>query len=98
MGEKLRLQKPQNAGLPDQKPFVRRDSYGDGLMAGRDVLSELEGKELGDLLVIPSVALRDGAFLDDVTVDDLARALGCRVEVIEPLPRRVLRRIVELAS
>ncbi len=59
-----------------------------GLITGRDVISQLKGKALGDVLVIPSMALRDGAFLDDVTVEEVARALGCRVEVVDPLPRR----------
>ena len=69
-----------------------------GLITGKDLISQLKGKELGDVLVIPAVALRDGVFLDDVTVEEVASALGCRVEVVDRLPRRLLRRILEIAE
>ncbi len=62
-----------------------------GLIAGRDVIEQLRGKPLGDLLVIPSVALRDGAFLDDVTIGDIERELGVRVLVSPPTPSALIR-------
>ncbi|MBQ8509771.1 MAG: DUF512 domain-containing protein [Clostridia bacterium] len=53
-----------------------------GLITGRDLASQLAGKDLGERLLIPSVMLRreGDRFLDDMTVDELAEALG--VEVI----------------
>ena len=59
-----------------------------GLIAGQDVIDQLRGKDLGEALIVPSVALRDGAFLDDVTVADLERELDCRVLVVDPFPSR----------
>ena len=62
-----------------------------GLIAGQDVIDQLMGKPLGDLLVIPSVALRDGAFLDDVTLGDLERALAVKVLVSPPTPLALVK-------
>jgi len=59
-----------------------------GLIAGQDVIDQLRGKDLGDALIVPSVALRDGAFLDDVTAADLERELDCRVLVVDPFLSR----------
>lgn len=62
-----------------------------GLIAGRDVIEQLKGENLGDLLVVPSVALRDGAFLDDVTLADIERALAIRVLAAPPTPLALIR-------
>ena len=53
-----------------------------GLLAGRDFLAQIEPGEADLLLVSPNV-LRYGTetLLDDVTLDDLRRALRMRVEV-----------------
>jgi len=69
-----------------------------GLVAGRDVIDQLRGKDLGDALFIPSVCLRDGVFLDDVSVSDVESALGCRVLAVEPLPHRFVRTLVEVSE
>jgi putative radical SAM enzyme (TIGR03279 family) len=62
-----------------------------GLLAGRDIQIQLEqrraaGHELGDEVLVPAVALRDGAgvFLDDLTPSDLAASLGIPVTAVEP--------------
>jgi hypothetical protein len=43
-------------------------------------------------VLVPAVALRDGegVFLDDLTPDDLAQALGVPVIPVEPEPRALL--------
>lgn len=69
-----------------------------GLIAGQDIIDQLWGRPLGDLLVIPSVALRDGAFLDDVTPDDIARALGVKVLVSPPTPSALIRLLCQELS
>ncbi len=69
-----------------------------GLMTGRDVIDQLHGRELGDIVFVPAVALRDGVFLDDVTLEDVATSVGCRVEAIAPNPVRLVRRLIELAG
>lgn len=52
-----------------------------GLITGKDLLYRLEGEELGDALLIPSVMLRRerDLFLDDLTVEDVEKAAGCPV-------------------
>ena len=57
-----------------------------GLVTGRDIIEQLKGEDLGDTLIVPSNMLRfeGDLFLDDVSVDQLADALGVRVLVIEP--------------
>ena len=50
-----------------------------GLVTGRDILDELKGKELGERLLIPSNALRDGYFLDDMNLKELSIQLNTDV-------------------
>lgn len=49
-----------------------------GLLTGEDLLQGLQGRELGDAILIPSVMLKHGdtKFLDDMTVEELALKLG----------------------
>jgi NifB/MoaA-like Fe-S oxidoreductase len=62
-----------------------------GLLSGRDIQLQLgeaacAGPGLGDEILVPAVALRDGAgvFLDDLTPADLAQTLGTPVTPVEP--------------
>jgi putative radical SAM enzyme (TIGR03279 family) len=62
-----------------------------GLLTGRDIQLQLgqargAGRPLGDTVLIPAVALRDGTgvFLDDLTPADVADALGTPVVAVEP--------------
>lgn len=52
-----------------------------GLLTAADLLSALAGKDLGELLIIPAVMLReeDDLFLDDVLLGEFARRLGAPV-------------------
>jgi NifB/MoaA-like Fe-S oxidoreductase len=67
-----------------------------GLLAGRDIARALAGRDLGDLVVVPAGAVREGeGFLDGMTVEALARRLGVPV-VAAAGPREVtaaLRRL-----
>ncbi len=56
-----------------------------GLICGCDIIRTLKGKDLGDTLYIPISMLRDGeqVFLDDITVEELEKELGVRVEATE---------------
>ena len=65
---------------------IRNDFFGEsvtvaGLVCGKDLLLQLEGKELGDRLIIPSVMLRDekDRFLDDMTLSSLEEALNVKI-------------------
>ena len=49
-----------------------------GLLTGQDMLAQLQGKELGDQLIIPENTLRadEAMFLDDMTPAELSEKLG----------------------
>jgi putative radical SAM enzyme (TIGR03279 family) len=68
-----------------------------GLLAGRDIIDQLSDRDLGDVLFIPSVAVRDGVFLDDVSLSDVSSAVGCQVVSIVPQPYQFIKRIIELS-
>ena len=52
-----------------------------GLITGKDLISALQGCNLGERVLIPDVMLRhqSNVFLDDVTLDEVERALGVPV-------------------
>ena len=51
-----------------------------GLVTGTDIIRQCRGRLQGDLLAVPEVMVRDekGQFLDDITLEQLGRELGCR--------------------
>ena len=55
-----------------------------GLLTGQDIISQLKGKELGDILYLPENLLRSGEnyLLDDVTVPDIERELNIEVGIV----------------
>ncbi|MEG4320907.1 MULTISPECIES: DUF512 domain-containing protein [unclassified Microcoleus] len=52
-----------------------------GLLTGQDLLEALQGKDLGDGILLPSVMLKQGEprFLDDMTVEQLENSLKTRI-------------------
>jgi putative radical SAM enzyme (TIGR03279 family) len=52
-----------------------------GLLGGKDIISALSGKNLGDFLIIPDEALsqRDRILIDDLSLGDLSKHLGIPV-------------------
>lgn len=68
-----------------------------GLLTGKDILRTVVGKTRADCLLIPNVALRNGAdlFLDSVTLKDIEETLGVNVKAIEPTPEGLLRGITD---
>ena len=55
-----------------------------GLLSGKCLYSALNGKVLGDLLLLPPDILNaDGLFLDDMTPEQLSKDLGTRVMVYD---------------
>lgn len=55
-----------------------------GLITGTDIIRQCKGQLESDLLAVPEVMLRDekDRFLDDITLPQLAEALGCRTVAI----------------
>jgi NifB/MoaA-like Fe-S oxidoreductase len=56
-----------------------------GLLTGRDIVNQLQGKELGHELIICECMLKahEDVFLDDYTLSMLESKLGVRVKVVE---------------
>lgn len=68
---------------------IRNDFFGGnvsvaGLVTGQDILRQCRGRLQSGTLLVPEVMLRDEGdrFLDDVTLAELARALGCAVRAM----------------
>ncbi len=56
-----------------------------GLVTGQDLIKQLKGKDLGEVLYIPISMLRSGedVFLDDLHLSDVEEALGVPVAALE---------------
>ncbi len=69
-------------GLPS--PYWGQEQIVTGLLTGQDLIKGLQGKELGDELLIPSVMLRQGEkiFLDDMTLQELSSSLNVSVRIV----------------
>ncbi|ABO49693.1 protein of unknown function DUF512 [Desulforamulus reducens MI-1] len=77
-------------GLTVELRVVQNNFFGNtvtvtGLLTAGDIIGALKGKEIGDLLVLPTVMLRNGeeVFLDDLRVSDVSEQLGVSVTVAE---------------
>ena len=69
-------------GLPS--PYWGQDQVVTGLLTGQDLLQGLEGRDLGDQLLLPSVMLRQGepVFLDDMTLAELEQRLPVPIRIV----------------
>lgn len=77
-GRKIHLYKIVNE-------FFGTDITVAGLITGRDLISQLKGKELGNRLLLPICMFRSGeeVFLDDVTKDEVKTALQVPVNIVK---------------
>jgi putative radical SAM enzyme (TIGR03279 family) len=59
-----------------------------GLVCGRDIVAALQGVDLGELVLVPDVMLKEGegVFLDDFSLEELEIALGKPVLAVESTP------------
>ena len=95
-------------GLTIHVHAIRNDFFGDtitvsGLVTGQDLIAQMKerqaaGEESGGTLLIPSNMLRSGeqVFLDDVTVQDVERALGLTVRAVEPRGQDFVSAVLDL--
>ncbi len=69
---------------PIKNEFFGEQITVSGLITGGDILNQLEGKTLGDELLIPSSMLRfeNDLFLDDMHINDLGEKLGVKVTAV----------------
>lgn len=56
-----------------------------GLLTGQDIIAQLQGRPLGEYLLLPCNLLRSGenVFLDDVTVEQVEEQLKIPVKIVE---------------
>lgn len=68
-----------------ENDFFGKDITVAGLITGQDILAQLKEKKLGQYLLIPDVMLRSGerVLLDDITVDDLEKALQIPIRIVQ---------------
>jgi len=71
-----------------------------GLLTGGDVAEQLQGLELGAVLLVPDVVLRDGSevFLDDMTLEALGQRLSVPCLRIPATPFGILDALEEFAG
>ncbi|MCD8049470.1 MAG: DUF512 domain-containing protein [Clostridia bacterium] len=77
-------------GLKVEVYEIKNNFFGEeitvaGLLCGCDIIEQLKGRELGERLIISKSMLRDNTnvLLDDVTTDDIEKALEVEVFPIE---------------
>lgn len=58
-----------------------------GLLTGSDIMKTIQGRSLGQMLLIPASCLKDeeALFLDDRTLQDVERAAGVPVRIVQRL-------------
>ena len=56
-----------------------------GLLTGQDIISQLKGRDLGERILLPQNILKSGekVFLDDVTVDEMEKALQVKADIVK---------------
>ncbi len=69
---------------------IKNDFFGEsitvaGLITGKDLISQLKNKKLGDCLLLPSSMFRaqGDIMLDDTSIEDIEAALNVKVKIIQ---------------
>ena len=82
---------------------IKNNFFGDlitvsGLLTGKDIIEQLDGKELGDELFIPAACLRaeGDVLLDDISPEDISAALGVPVSPLDADARKFVRSILAI--
>ena len=67
-----------------------------GLLTGQDIVKQLNGKKLGKRLLLPQNVLRSGetVFLDDMTVEEMEKALQVKVDIVKSSGRDFIETIL----
>ncbi len=86
----------QITGLTVQTVFAHNHYFGEkvtvsGLLAGKDLIEAMEGKEVGDVVFIPDIMLKDNSdlFLDDLNLKDLEEAFQAPVRAVNS-PQQII--------
>lgn len=81
--------------------MIRNDFFGEqitvaGLLTGQDIVSQLKGEDLGEVLLLPCNVLRSGerVFLDDMTVEEMKRTLQVQVDIVKSSGQDLLNAVL----
>ena len=80
---------------------IRNDFFGEritvtGLITGQDIIKQLDGKNLGERLLIPENMLRASTdvFLDDTRLSDIENSLHISTSIVKSNGRNLIERII----
>ncbi len=80
---------------------IRNDFFGEsitvsGLLTGQDIRDQLQGRPLGECLLLPQNLLRSGedVFLDDLCVGDLEKALQVPINIVKSSGRNLIEAVL----
>ncbi|MCM1039227.1 MAG: DUF512 domain-containing protein [Ruminococcus sp.] len=69
---------------------ITNDFFGEritvsGLLTGQDIIRQLQGRELGERILLPQNVLRSGEdyFLDDITISELEKTLQVKADIVK---------------
>lgn len=76
--------------------FFGKDITVAGLLTGQDIIKQLTGKQLGKTLLLPDVLLRSGeqVLLDDLTIQDLEKALQIPIRIVQSDGESLLKQVI----
>lgn len=84
---------------------IRNDFFGEtitvsGLITAQDIIAQLKGKNLGEVLLLPNNILRSGedVFLDDLHLTDVEKALQVPVNIVKSSGKDLLNAFMDGAS
>ena len=82
---------------PIENTFFGPNITVSGLITGGDIINQLKGKELGEYLIINYSCLKDDAnvFLDDVTLEEVKKALKVKIKVINGTGEDFINKIIK---
>lgn len=80
-----------------ENEFFGPDITVTGLLTGQDIINQLNRKNLGDYMLVPSVMLRSGerVLLDDLTVEDMEKALQISIRIVQSDGKSFVKSIVD---
>ncbi len=79
-----------------ENEFFGKDITVAGLLTGQDIIKQLTGKQLGKALLLPDVLLRSGEqiLLDDLTIQDLEKALQIPIRIVQSDGESLLKQVI----
>lgn len=79
-----------------ENEFFGKDITVAGLLTGQDIIKQLTGKQLGKTLLLPDVLLRSGeqVLLDDLTIQDLEKALQIPIRIVQSDGESLLKQVI----